>query len=149
MAYNEEKEKSCEDLWGLGRFYLICVLGAPYYQGGYIEWVGEVQIIENLFLIQLARKLRTYLVSRPGSSQPSISGLCAGLHRRLSDMFGPRTRHIRSSLISPTLSLFFRHIWPGHRVPKMVSEHIRSLDPTCLANPFFLKGQVICRTYPS
>jgi hypothetical protein len=34
---------------------------------GYIEWVGKVQIIIILFLIQLARKYRTYPASRPGS----------------------------------------------------------------------------------
>jgi hypothetical protein len=36
MAYNEVKGKSHEDLWGLGSFNFICVLGASYYQGGYI-----------------------------------------------------------------------------------------------------------------
>jgi hypothetical protein len=36
MAYNEEKGKSREDIWELERFIFICVLWAPYYQGGYI-----------------------------------------------------------------------------------------------------------------
>jgi hypothetical protein len=58
MAYNEEKGKSCEDLWGLGSFYFMCVLEALYYQGACIEKVGEVQIIKKHLPIQLARKLR-------------------------------------------------------------------------------------------
>jgi hypothetical protein len=36
MGYNEEKEKSHEDSLELRILYFICVLGAPYYQGGYI-----------------------------------------------------------------------------------------------------------------
>jgi hypothetical protein len=49
MAYNKEKVKCHEDLWGLGRFYIICVLGVPYNQGGCIERVGEVQIHKQYF----------------------------------------------------------------------------------------------------
>jgi hypothetical protein len=62
-----KKRKSHEDLWGLGRLYFICVLRAPYYQGGCIEWVGEVQIVEDTFPIQLTKKIQTYLISWSGS----------------------------------------------------------------------------------
>jgi hypothetical protein len=58
MAYNEEKVKSREDPWGLGSFYFICVLGASYYQGGHIGWVGEVLIIEKPIPNELPRKTR-------------------------------------------------------------------------------------------
>jgi hypothetical protein len=45
---NDEKGKSHEDYVELMILYFIWVLGAPYYQGGYIGWVGEVQNIKNL-----------------------------------------------------------------------------------------------------
>jgi hypothetical protein len=57
MAYSEEKGKSHEDLWGLGSFYFICILGALYYQVGCIGWVGEVQIVENTIQSNLPEKL--------------------------------------------------------------------------------------------
>jgi hypothetical protein len=57
MANEEEKGKSCEDLWGIVRFYFICVLGAPYYQGGCIEWVGKVQIDKSILITYLPRKI--------------------------------------------------------------------------------------------
>jgi hypothetical protein len=56
MTYNEEKGKSHEDLWGLRSFNFVCVLGAPFYQGGHIGWVGEVQIVKKLLWIQLSEK---------------------------------------------------------------------------------------------
>jgi hypothetical protein len=46
MGKNEEKGKSHEDSADLRVLYFIWVLGAPYYQGGYIGWVGEVQNIK-------------------------------------------------------------------------------------------------------
>jgi hypothetical protein len=42
MVINDEKGKVTNIL------YFIWVLGAPYYQGGYFGWVGEVQNIKNL-----------------------------------------------------------------------------------------------------
>jgi hypothetical protein len=63
MAYDDEKEKSHENPWGLGSFYVICVIGALYYQGGYIGWVGEVQIDEKLLWTNLSRKIWTYPIS--------------------------------------------------------------------------------------
>jgi hypothetical protein len=37
MAFDEEKWESHKDSLGLRSFYFICVVGAPYYQGGCIE----------------------------------------------------------------------------------------------------------------
>jgi hypothetical protein len=48
MRINDEKEKSREDYVELRILYFIWVLRAPYYQGGYIGCVGEVQNIKNL-----------------------------------------------------------------------------------------------------
>jgi hypothetical protein len=42
MSINDEKEKNHEDYVELRILYLIWVLVAPYYQGGYIGWVCEV-----------------------------------------------------------------------------------------------------------
>jgi hypothetical protein len=42
MDINDEKGKSHKDYVELMILYLISVLGASYYQGGYIGWVGEV-----------------------------------------------------------------------------------------------------------
>jgi hypothetical protein len=47
MGINDE-EKSHENFIELRILYLIWVLGASYYQEGYIGWVGEVQNIKNL-----------------------------------------------------------------------------------------------------
>jgi hypothetical protein len=47
MAINDEKEKTHEDYVELRILYFIWVLGALYYQWGYIGWVGEVQNIKN------------------------------------------------------------------------------------------------------
>jgi hypothetical protein len=47
MGYNEEKGKSYEDSLGLRILYFIWLLGASYYQGGYIGWASEVQILES------------------------------------------------------------------------------------------------------
>jgi hypothetical protein len=48
MDINDEKEKSREYYVELRILYFIWDLGALYYQGGYIRWVGEVQNIKNL-----------------------------------------------------------------------------------------------------
>jgi hypothetical protein len=48
MGINDEKGKIHEDYVESRILYFIWVLGALYYQGGYIEWVGEVQNIKNL-----------------------------------------------------------------------------------------------------
>jgi hypothetical protein len=47
IDYNEEKGKSREDSLELMILYFIWVLGAPYNQGGYIGWVGELQILKS------------------------------------------------------------------------------------------------------
>jgi hypothetical protein len=48
MGINDEKGKGHEDYVELRILYFIWVVGAPYYQEGYIRWVGEVQKIKNL-----------------------------------------------------------------------------------------------------
>jgi hypothetical protein len=48
MSINDEKGKSREDYVELRILYFILVLGALYYQGGYIGCIGEVQNIKNL-----------------------------------------------------------------------------------------------------
>jgi hypothetical protein len=60
MSINDEKGKSREDYVELSILYFIWVLGAPYYQGGYIEWVGEVQNIKNLSYHQKLMLDQTY-----------------------------------------------------------------------------------------
>jgi hypothetical protein len=53
--------KSHEDYIELRILYFIWVIGAPYYQGGYIGWVGEVQNIKNLPYHQKLLLGQTYL----------------------------------------------------------------------------------------
>jgi hypothetical protein len=60
IGINDEKEKSHENYIELMILYLIWVLGAPYYQGGYIEWIGEVQNIKNLSYHQKLLLGQTY-----------------------------------------------------------------------------------------
>jgi hypothetical protein len=60
MGINDEKEKIREDYVKLRILYFIWVLGAPYYQGGYFRWVGEVQNIKNLSYHQKLLSDQTY-----------------------------------------------------------------------------------------
>ncbi len=60
MGYNDDKGKSREDSLELRILYFIWVLGAPYYQGGYIGWVGEVQNIKNISYHQKLMSGQTY-----------------------------------------------------------------------------------------
>jgi hypothetical protein len=60
MGINDEKVKSHEDYVELKILYFIWVLGASYYQGGYIGWVGEVQNIKNLSYHQKLLSGQTY-----------------------------------------------------------------------------------------
>jgi hypothetical protein len=48
MSINDEKGKHCKNYVELMILYLIWVLGASYYQGEYIGWVGAAQTIKNL-----------------------------------------------------------------------------------------------------
>jgi hypothetical protein len=72
-----KKEKSHEDYVELRILYLIWALGAPYYQGGYIGRVGEVQTIKNLSYHQKLLSGQTY--------PPPLSRF----QRLCSDMSGP------------------------------------------------------------
>jgi hypothetical protein len=60
MGINDEKEKNHEDYVELMILYFIWVLRAPYYQGGYNWWVGEVQNIKNLSYHQKLMSSQTY-----------------------------------------------------------------------------------------
>jgi hypothetical protein len=61
MGINDEKVKSHKDYVELRILYFIWVLGAPYYQAGYIGWVGEVQNMKNLANHQKLMSGQTYL----------------------------------------------------------------------------------------
>ncbi len=61
MDINDEEEKSREDYIKLRILYFIWVLGAPYYQGRYIGWVGDVQNNKNLSYHQKLLSRQTYL----------------------------------------------------------------------------------------
>jgi hypothetical protein len=65
MSINDEKGKSHEDFVELRILYFICVLGAPYYQGGYIGRVGEVQNIKYLSYHQKLLSDQIYLALQP------------------------------------------------------------------------------------
>jgi hypothetical protein len=60
MGINDEKGKSREDYVELRILYLIWVIGAPYYQEGYIGWVGVVQTTKNLSYHQKLLSGQTY-----------------------------------------------------------------------------------------
>jgi hypothetical protein len=60
MGIDDEKGKSHEDYIELRILYFIWVLGAPYYQEGYIGSVGEVQNIKNLSYHQKLLLGQTY-----------------------------------------------------------------------------------------
>jgi hypothetical protein len=60
MDINDEKRKNHEDYVELRILYFIWVLGALYYQGEYIGWVGEVQNIKNLSNHQKLLSGQTY-----------------------------------------------------------------------------------------
>jgi hypothetical protein len=59
------KKKSHKYYVELRILYFIWVLGALYYQGGYIRWVGEVQNIKNLSYHQKLLSSQTCLASQP------------------------------------------------------------------------------------
>jgi hypothetical protein len=63
MGINDKKEKTHEDYVELRILYFIWVLGALYYQRGYIGWVGEVQNIKNLAYHQKLLSGQTYPAS--------------------------------------------------------------------------------------
>jgi hypothetical protein len=60
MDINNEKEKSHEDYVELRILNFVWVLGALYYQGGYIGWVRAVQNIKNLSYHQKLLLGQTY-----------------------------------------------------------------------------------------
>jgi hypothetical protein len=60
MDINDDKGESHKDYVELKILYFIWVPGAPYYQGGYIGCVGEVQNIKNLSYHQKLMSGQTY-----------------------------------------------------------------------------------------
>jgi hypothetical protein len=160
MAYNEEKGKSHEDLWGLGSFILFvslelrtinrdasnelvkCKSSKSYFQSNLPEKFGHIRSLDRVPEV-FAGHVWTSLIS----SQPGISGPFVGFQRRFSDMSGLRTGHIWSPS-SCSNCLFSGLIRPGHRFQRHFW-HIQSLEQTCPVNPYFPRGQVFCNTYPS
>jgi hypothetical protein len=76
MPYDEEKGKNREDLWELWSFNFILCPKSSVLSRGCIEWVGEVQIIEN--------------ISKPKFPEKSnISEFLTGFQRHLWDISAP------------------------------------------------------------
>jgi hypothetical protein len=118
MGINDEKEKSREDYVELRILYFIWVLGAPYYQGGYIGWFGEVQNIKNLPYHQKLLSDQTY--PAPSRIPETLAG-----HVRLPDQTCPAsqpypelTNHIR--LLGRIPEAFSRHVRPNP-IPQRLS----------------------------
>jgi hypothetical protein len=112
MGINDEKGKSHEDYIELRILYLIWVLGALYYQGGYIGWVGEVQTIKIYSITKNSCQVRHI---RPPSRIPeTLTGHVRppGQTCPTSQPFSELTKHIRS------LS----------RLPDRLAEHVRVSD---------------------
>ncbi len=57
MDINDEKGKNHADYVELMILYFIWVLGAPYYQGGYIGWIDEMQIVKIYLQTKNPRKI--------------------------------------------------------------------------------------------
>jgi hypothetical protein len=108
------KRKKSRRLIELRILYLIWVLGAPYYQGGLIGWVGEVQTLKSI-------------LPPKNPVRSDISSLIAGFQRLWSDVFGPQARHVQP------LSL----IRLSSRVPEAFPGYVRPLDRTCPTQPNF------------
>jgi hypothetical protein len=115
-----KKGKSHEDPWGLGALSFICVLWAPYYQGGCIEWVGEIQIIKKNSWTNLFRKSEhirlpsQILVSKTGHARPPS----------------------RTCLYHPVFLSSLDLSGPHYRIRVKITGHVRLLDRTCPAKPF-------------
>jgi hypothetical protein len=107
---NDEKWKSREDYIELRILYLIWVLGALYYQEGYIGWVGAVQTIKILSHHQKILSGQTYpapsqiLETLAGHVQP-VGQTCPA-----SQPFPYLTKHIR--LLGWIPEAFPGHVWP-------------------------------------
>jgi hypothetical protein len=128
MAYNKEKGKSHEDPWGLGGFYFIYVIGAPYYKEGHIGWVGEVQIIKKLLWTQPSRKSEHIRF-------PSRILEIKTKHVR------PQPGHVRAPIIPQSSGLIRIRCW----VPVRFTRHVRLLDQTCPVISFFTAAKSFAR----
>jgi hypothetical protein len=159
MAYNEEQGKSHEDSWELGCFYFIWVLGALYYQAGYIGWVDEVHNIKNLSPNELPRKIWTCLAKIAGFQKlkrthsapysdlfrkPKIPSppYLSGLHHRIPESLAEYVWSCRicpaqgpdmsSQLVSSNDQVTnIVHIRLVHRIPESISGYVRPLERTC------------------
>jgi hypothetical protein len=118
MGCNEEKGKSRKDSSELRILYFIWVLGAPYYLGGCIGWVGDVQNIENY--------LTTKILCQGGHIQ-----LLSQILKAVTVHVWPPARTFSGlSLISGYPSLIRLLI----RVLESYPRNIRPLARTCLAS---------------
>jgi hypothetical protein len=120
MTYNEEKEKSHKDLWGLGSFYFIWVLGAPYYQGSSL---GELVKCKSSKIPYkpISQKNWPYPVSWPDSNMQNRT--CPA----------PSPDMSRPLQFTQSSGLIRVHC----QVPVSKTKHLRLLDRTCLVITFF------------
>jgi hypothetical protein len=86
MGNNEEKGKSHEESIELRILCFTWVLETPYYQGGYIGWVGEVQ------------NIKIYPTTKNSCQARHIRPL-ARFQRLWADKFGPQARHARPNFL--------------------------------------------------
>jgi hypothetical protein len=120
MGINDEKGKSHENYVELRILYFIWVLEAPYYQGGYIGWVGEVQNIKNLSYHQ--NSCQTRHIQPSSRILETLSGHVRppGQTYPASQPFPELTNHIR--LLSRIPKAFLGHVrpQPGHVRPNPI-----------------------------
>jgi hypothetical protein len=153
MAYNEEQGKSHKDSWELGCFYFIWVLGAPYYQAGYIGWVDEVHNIKNLSPNKLPRKIWTCLAKIAGFQKLKMDTF-GSLFRLVQETQNPKSTvlvwapspdsrkpcricpaqgpDMSSQPVSSSDQVTnIVHIRLVHRIPESIFGYVRPLERTC------------------